>query len=346
MAVHEITDDGSIKEIDKITGGPYGGINVNREFENLLDELFGAENLKTYREQYPSDWLAVMNDFEGKKQAGSRIVKGNTTNIRLPATFASMVRRRPIHTSHRYGEQEVKFWKNEYLCLSQSVMKMLFKPVLDDIKEHLKVLQRRQQVSKVKTMLLVGGFANSALLRQEMLNEFSHKYRVLIPHNAAIAVVQGAVLFGKNPAKITERVVSTTYGADCTRDFDKTVHPIDKLFMADGRQKCKDLFNCFVKENDVARSGQSIKKMYSPLHENDTEFTFGFYITRNPDCKFVTDPGVTKIGSVKVQSPDISKGRGRDIEVSMHFGGTEIVVTAVDISSGCTAQTTLDFFHK
>ena len=335
MAVHEITNDGSIKEIDKITGGPYGGINVNRE--NLLDELFGAENLKKHREQYPSHWLAVMS---------LRIVEGKMTNIRLPASFASLIRRRPSSARHRYSEQDVKLRRNEYLCLSQNMIKMLFKPVLDDIKGHLKALQGRQQVSKVKTMLLVGGFADSALLREEMLYEFSDKYRVLIPRNAAIAVVQGAVLFGKNPAKITERIVSTTYGADCSRDFDKTVHPSEKWFLADGRQKCKDLFNCFIKENDVARSGKSIKRMYSPLHENDTEITFGFYITRNPDCKFITDPGVTKIGSVKVQSPDISKGRGRDIEVSMHFGGTEIVATAVDITSGCSAQTTLDFFHK
>ena len=318
---------------------------MNREFEHLLDELFGAENLKKYREQYPSDWLAVMNDFEGKKQ-GMRIVKGKMTNIRLPASFASLVRRRPSSAWQSYGEQEVKLRRNEYLCLSQNMMKMLFKPVLDDIKRHLKALQRRQQVSKVKTMLLVGGFADSALLREEMQNEFSQKYRVLIPHNAAIAVVQGAVLFGKNPSKITERIVSTTYGADCSRDFDKTVHPKDKWFLADGRQKCKDLLNCFVRENDVARSGQSIKRMYSPLHENDTELTFGFYITPNPNCKFITDPEVTKIGSVTVQSPNISKGRGRDIEVSMHFGGTEIVATAVDTTSGCSAQTTLNFFHN
>lgn len=345
MAVHEIIDDGSIKEIDKITGGPYGGVKVNQEFERLLDELFGAEYLNAYREQYPSDWLAAMNDFEGKKQ-GLRIVEGRTTNIRLPATFASLVKRCRTPTMQRYGEQNVKLRKNEYLCLSPNIMKKLFEPVLESIKEHLKTLQARQRLSKVKTMLLVGGFADSALLREEIINEFSHKYRVLIPRNAAIAVVQGAVLFGKNPAKITERVVSTTYGADCSRDFDRNVHPMENWFLADGRQKCKNLFNCFVKENEIAKSGQSIKRMYSPLHENDTELTFGFYVARNPNCKFVTDEGVTKIGSVTVQSPDTSKGRGRDIEVSMHFGGTEIVATAVDISSGSTAQTTLDFFHK
>ena len=160
-----------------------------------------------------------------------------------------------------------------------------------------------------------------------------------------VAVVQGAVLFGKNPAKITERVMSTTYGADCSRDFDKFVHPSAKFFLADGRPKCKDLFSCFVKEDEVARSGHTVKKMYTPLHANDTQLTFGFYVAKNPECKFITDEGVTKIGSVTVNSPDTSKGLSRNIEVTMHFGGTEIVATAIDISSGSTAQTTLDFFH-
>lgn len=68
VVVYEIINDGSIKEIDKIIGGFYGGINVNCEFENFLDELFGVENLKKYREQYFFDWFVVMNDFEGKKQ--------------------------------------------------------------------------------------------------------------------------------------------------------------------------------------------------------------------------------------------------------------------------------------
>ena len=167
----------------------------------------------------------------------------------------------------------------------------------------------------------------------------------MVPRNAVIAVVQGAVLFGKNPAKITERVMSTTYGADCSRDFDKNIHPSSKFFLANGRPKCKDLFSCFVKEDEVARSGHTVKKMYTPLHANDTQLTFGFYVAKNPECKFITDEGVTKIGSVTVNSPDTSKGRSRNIEVTMHFGGTEIVATAIDISSGSTAQTTLDFFH-
>ena len=109
---------------------------------------------------------------------------------------------------------------------------------------------------------------------------------------------------------------------------------------------CGGLFCCFVKENEIARLGEQVKRMYIPLRANDTSLTFGFYVADNPEAQFITDEGVTKIGSVTVQSPDTSRGRDRDIEVTMHFGGTEIVAGAVDITSGNKAQTSLDFFHR
>lgn len=105
-----------------------------------------------------------------------------------------------------------------------------------------------------------------------------------------------------------ERIVSIIYGVDCLWDFDKIVYFSEKWFLVDGCQKCKDLFNCFIKENDVVRFGKSIKRMYSLFYENDIEIMFGFYIIRNFDCKFIIDLGVIKIGSVKVQLFDILKG--------------------------------------
>ena len=55
MTVHAIQSDSSIKEVHKVTGGPYGGIKVNQEFEKLLEELFGKTNLQSYRQNYCSD---------------------------------------------------------------------------------------------------------------------------------------------------------------------------------------------------------------------------------------------------------------------------------------------------
>ena len=325
-----------------MTGGPYGGIKVNQQFEALLDELLDSRKLQTYRKQSPSDWLCLMNEFEGKKK-GERILDSKVmTNIRLPRSFVSLANQ---CWRSRYGEKEVKLRNNEYLALSSEVMKKLFVPVIEDIKKHLRSLQKNPQLSKVKTMLLVGGFADSALLQKEIKSEFSRKFRVLIPSHAAIAVVQGAVMFGKKPSKITERVVRTTYGADCSRDFIQGVHREEKKFVADGIEKCSGLFNLFVRENETVRTGQKITSNYTLLRATDVNIAFGFYTTSNPDAKYVTDPGMTKIGSVTVQSPDTWRGKDRVIEVSMYFGRTEITATARDVSSGNVARTTLDFLH-
>ena len=346
MTVHEIQEDGTIKEIHKVTGGPYGGIYVNRRFESLLENLFGAQKLQTYRNQFPSDWNSLMNEFEAKKR-GNRILDSSLmTNIRLPRSFVSLVNQTKSSVMERYGEKEVKLKNNEYLSLSSGIMKGLFTPVVKSIKEHLKALLKKPSLSKVQIMLLVGGFAESAFLQEEIKKEFSRALRVLIPRHATTAVVQGAVIFGKKPSKISERVVCTTYGADGSLDFVEGVHPQEKKFIADGVEMCNDVFFCFVKENKVVKLGERITKRYTPTRANQTSLKWGFYVTSNPNTQFVTDRGVTRIGSVVVQSPDTRRGKDRNLEVTMYFGGTEITATAWDVSSGNKAQTTLEYFCR
>lgn len=168
---------------------------------------------------------------------------------------------------------------------------------------------------------------------------------MIVPSDASIAVVQGAVMFGKKPNKITERVLTKTYGADCCRDFIKGVHPEKNEFLVNGKEMCSDVFNCFVKENEIIKLGQRIKSMYRPLLPHERQITYSFYAADDPNALLITESGVKRIGRVAVQSPDTWKGMDRQLEVSMYFGGTEITATARDISSGNTAQTTLDFFH-
>ena len=314
-------------------------------FLNILNELFGEENVTKYATGNPADWLVLMNDFEGKKQ-GFRILKNKTTNIRVPASFSTLTKKIKKSALKRHGENEITLRTNEYICLSSKVMKGLFKPVMDCIKEHLTTVLGRPKLSKVKTMLLVGGFSDSPLLQEELRNKFSKRYRVLAPRDAVTAVLKGAVLFGKNPAKITERVVGATYGVRCAKPFDKRSHPEENRFLADGLEMCKNIFSRLIKENETVSLGENVTGVYFPIYANATLLTIAFYVADDPDVRFVTDQGVTEIGSVNVQSPDTSLGRKRVIEVTLHFGGTEIVSTAVDKASGKKVQTTLDFFHK
>ena len=105
MTVHAIQEDGSIKEIHKVTGGPFGGIKVNEKFERLLDELFGVKLVQNYRLKHPSDWLCLMNQFEAKKR-GERILDSNVMiNIRLPQSFVSMMKEIKSPALERYGAE-------------------------------------------------------------------------------------------------------------------------------------------------------------------------------------------------------------------------------------------------
>ena len=172
MTVHEKQDDGTIKEIHKVTGGPYGGMKVNYQFLSLLDQIFGDQKLYDYRAQFPSDWLKLMNDFEAKKR-GTRTLEKKETRIRLPCSFVSFVNDFRSTALKRYGSGEVRIQNNEYLCLSARVMINLFEPVLKAMKDHLRVLLSSPQLSKVQVMLLVGGFADSLLLQDEVKKEFT-----------------------------------------------------------------------------------------------------------------------------------------------------------------------------
>ncbi|KAJ7353747.1 hypothetical protein OS493_032617 [Desmophyllum pertusum] len=107
VTVHEKQDNGTIKEIYKVTGGPYGGREVNHQFERLLDELFGVGRLHKYRKRYPADWLRLINDFEEKKR-GSHALENKETRIRLPHSFVSSISELLPLSLKRYGPMKLK----------------------------------------------------------------------------------------------------------------------------------------------------------------------------------------------------------------------------------------------
>ena len=155
-------------------------------------------------------------------------------------------------------------------------------------------------------------------------------------------------MFGQRPNTIDSRMMSTTYGFDTNHHFDSEIHPIEKRQVIEGVAWCKDCFVVLVKENEIVQVGEKRSfPNYRPLEKSQTEVDFKFYNSINPEAKFTTDAAVSSsIGKVIVQSPDVSKGTDRNIDVFMTFGGTEIKVTALDRTSGNTATAYLDFLCR
>ena len=339
MTVYQQHGDDAIEEIYKETSDAYGAeMNpITRQFEEVLDELFGAQILNDYRKLFPCDWLKIMQNFEAKIHA----FQNGETKIYLPGSFVASVNDFRSPYMNKYGEGDVKVFEDEYLCLSPSVMIRLLQPFMEYVKHILRALLRKPHLSKVKTIFLFGGFANS-LLQEEIKNEFAGKYCVTVPRDVIDVVVKGAVMVALTTVATKRRVVRASYGADCSRNFARGKHPECKKFLVNGKEKCRDLFNCFVKENDTVKHGEEISVRYRPREGNETDIRYTFFAAPTSDTIFVTDPGVTEIGSLLLHSPDTRQGLERDILVSMYFGGTEVIATAWDVTSGNRAQTTLD----
>ena len=177
VTAHEIMTNGNIKEIHQVTGGPYGGIKVDEEFVSLLERFFGTAVVQTLRTNYPAEWLEMMNEFEIKKR-GRRAFEGETTRIRIPRAFATLVSEyHEPGLARKFASScttdDVQFIRNEYFCLGPAAMRKLFQPVLNGIVNHLNNLLQYPVLKGLQFFFLVGGFAESEILQDAVKKKFS-----------------------------------------------------------------------------------------------------------------------------------------------------------------------------
>ena len=347
VTAHEIDEDDNIKEIYHATGGDFGGTKVDKQFQELLDKIFGKEFMDEFRRSHPSDWLELMNDFEVKKRA-DRVMEGELTRIRLPANFVNLLRHENGNDDNeiirqRYNVEELKISK-DYLCLGSEIVKSLFDPVISSIINHLKRLLKENALRGVKLLFLVGGFSESPLLQARVRGEFKRNYNILIPHDAQTAVVKGAVMFGKRPYIVVERCLSETYGTRCYENFVRGVHDEEKLEYVDDKPKCKDIFCVLAREDEIVKIGQcKTSSNFHPTRPRQTRVRFNFFTSTNPDVRYTTDVGVRQLpGCILLRSPDTSKGTKREIKLQLYFN-TEIKVVGVDVETGNEECTYIDF---
>ena len=339
-----------MKEIYQVTGGAHGGIYVDQKFQSLLENLFGIPKVKEYRIKFPAEWLRLMNDFEMKKR-GRRAFDDKIKRITLPRNFVEMVSgpsssKLATHFA-KACNLDVEIYNDEYLCLGPKTMKSLFDPVINGIIRHLSGLLSKPALKNVNCIFMVGGFAESVILQEAVKKVFGSRCKVLIRNYAGIAVVQGATMFGQKSAIVTSRIMATTYGYGTNRDFDPQKHDHEKKVVVEGIAKCKDIFSIVVKENDTIMVGQTKRFTASPFRSNQKSVAATFFTSTDPNVQYTTDSSVgPSIGQVVVDSPDTSKGRNREIELCIFFGGTEIKATAINKTSGNAATVYLDFLTK
>jgi len=67
MCMHEILDDGNLRELYRATGGHAGGSTVNTEFMQLLKTLLGSDAFEIYARDFPHAYQELQIRIEDKK---------------------------------------------------------------------------------------------------------------------------------------------------------------------------------------------------------------------------------------------------------------------------------------
>ena len=119
-------DEGTLTELYRASGGPYGGIYVDKEYLKMYDAIFGKKAIGQLKKEDMAEYLTIIREFEVKKRTvtanyGSHFV------TRLSAFLNVMVsneeKKRKIQSS--YLKDKVSLVKDK-LKLSPTLMESFF----------------------------------------------------------------------------------------------------------------------------------------------------------------------------------------------------------------------------
>ncbi|XP_047459118.1 heat shock 70 kDa protein 12A isoform X3 [Mugil cephalus] len=348
LTVHQIRlPEGHLKELYKASGGPYGSIGIDYEFEKLLCKIFGQDFIDQFKLKRPAAWVDLMIAFESRKRAAAPD-RTNPLNINLPFSFIDYYKKYRGHSvEHALRKSNVDFvkWSSQgMLRMNPDAMNSLFKPTIDHIIQHLTELFEKPEVNDIKFLFLVGGFAESPLLQQAVQNMLQGRSRIIIPHDVGLTILKGAVLFGLDPSVIKVRRSPLTYGVGVLNRFVEGKHPPEKLLVKDGTRWCTDVFDTFIAADQSVALGEMVKRSYTPAKPSQQVIVIHVYCSEKEIVGFISEPGVKKCGTLRLDvSGTESTAPRREIQTLMQFGDTEIRAMAVDVSTGRTVKANIDF---
>lgn len=349
LTVHEMEETGTLKELYKASGGAWGATGVDREFENLLVKIFGIDFVVSFKNTKPAGWVDLMIAFEAKKRTANP-AKATPLNISLPFSFIEHYQKlkgsNVEAAIRRFSNKDIKWSSQGMLRLTPAAMHALFEPVIRDITRHIADLIRKPELEGVKFLFLVGGFAESPLLQNEIRRAFSPDMRVIIPQDVGLTILKGAVMFGIDPTVVRVRRSALTYGVGVLNRFLSGKHPTEKKTKKDGVDWCTDIFDTFVTVDQSIALGEKVTRRYTPAKHYQTSTVISIYCSEKEHVVYTTDPGVRRCGELYLEMPDTTGGKTRELELTMMFGDTEIKVYATDMTSNKTALASIDFLNK
>uniref|UniRef100_A0A8C4T7V9 Heat shock 70 kDa protein 12A-like n=1 Tax=Erpetoichthys calabaricus TaxID=27687 RepID=A0A8C4T7V9_ERPCA len=341
ITVHEVLDDGSLKELQKASGGGWGGFSVDSKFTAFLRQIFGPVLWEIYKNEHPAELQKMMHTFSIQK-----CTEKEDIYIECPHNLAKLAAKNKDISSY-FSQLEGACWTDGNIKISYEKLASFFTESIKNILEKIKEILDTPEIS-IDFILLVGGYASSSLLREAVKREFGSRYKILCPYESQLAVAKGAVIFGTDSKIIHSRVSALTYGINMSRKYDPLLHDPKKrrVNKAGDYTYCTGLFLNLVSKGQSVEHDEDAQYTFFPVDDDQTEAGFRFFSTEKLNAIYIDEPGLKEIGSFVLPMPDIRLGTNREIHLKIKFGLTEIKANAIDTSSGEVQKIKLKFMSE
>lgn len=310
---------------------------VDKEFEKLMVDILGENVFEQFKRENVADHLELQRTFENKKRTLHSSTDAKIT-FTLPCslldTFAeanpgqTVEERVASHT--RYANNLT--WKSDKLRIKTDIAKDLFTPSVQKVIDHVSDLLQHPEVENIDALILVGGLSECPFLHEDIKHKFPLK-RLVIPNQAGLAVLIGAVINGHELEAVTERISRLTYGVGAIGQFSPGSHNPELMFIDEsGNTMCRGLFSVHVQAGEavpVGIAGES--HQYVVVSKHQTKLGIPIYKTQDQHPKYIFEDGCEDIGQLVVDMYDTSKGLNRGVDVVFTFGGAEIEVKVSDM---------------
>ncbi|XP_052083292.1 heat shock 70 kDa protein 12B-like isoform X4 [Mytilus californianus] len=342
ITVHEKLEDGKLEELCQATGDACGGTSIDNEFLQLMVKIVGAPLMNSLAKNDPVAYLDLFREFETVKRK-TKPTQSAKINFTVPFVALNTLCEKELgetfpHAVSSCSLKDKISLRGDKLRFDVDVFYALFSKSLEDIVSHIsRIIKLNKSVS---LLLLVGGLSESAILQHAIRKEFPDK-RIIIPEDAGLSVLKGAVLFGHNPDYISSRVMRYTYGFRTVEMFNHNIHDEAKLVMIDGQERCNDNFWIVKKLNETTSLETKVKDMIHTIETFQRTVDIPVFVSNKEDPMYTDEPGCMHIGTFTVEIPNPSEDV-RCFDVEFHFGNTELTVTATEQDTGHSVTAMFD----
>lgn len=344
ITVHEKVEDGSLKEICKANGGPWGGMYVDKNYLKFYEQIFGERAMECLLKEDKYGYIDLLRSFETKK----RSITSNS-NQRVVLDIPSILgeeseKEMPIERRiESLNLKEKPLIKHGRLHVNSDIVHRWFEEPVTKLLERVRRILLKPKIKDVSTILLVGGFSVSKYVQERFKEDFPNQH-IIVPSEADLAVLKGAVRFGHMPNIVSSRVSKYTYGIAVTDEYDEHKYPSDKMEIIDGQKRVLGVFDAFVKVGQSVKTGHQRRERHTPLTMDKSTVLVFRSTDRNP--KFVTDANCAVLGILEIEHPEGNTLEDKECEIIFTFGGTELKVEGIVLKTNKKYCTSIDCLNK